>query len=295
MLPRFQEHAGCVCPDSHMQGRDPIMTAFEGRWLPPPKNRTLSCDEVHVWYARLDRNGADVQSFERILSADERDRAQRFRFDRDRQHFIVARGVLRLILSSYLGLEPSQLRFCYGPHGKPGLVTPSTQKTLSFNTSHCGELALYAITRERKIGIDVERVRTDFAYEQIAERFFSPREKVMLDALQAEQVKRKAFFDCWTRKEAYIKARGEGLSLPLDRFDVSLAPGEPATLLEMRGEPLETSRWSLHELFPGPGYAAALAVEGHGVRLACWEWREQWHTSENIRNCTDSVRTRILM
>jgi 4'-phosphopantetheinyl transferase len=249
------------------------MTAFEYYWLPPPNKRSLSCNEVHVWHACLDRNGADVQSLEGILSADERGRAQRFRFDKDRQRFIVARGVLRLILASYLELEPGQLRFCYGPHGKPGLDTPSTQKTLSFNASHCDGIALYAVARQRKVGIDIERIRTDFAYEPIAERFFSPRENTMLRGLQTAQVRGRAFFNCWTRKEAYIKAKGEGLSLPLDQFDVSLAPGDPAMLLESRGDPLEASRWSLHDLDPGPDYAAALAVEGHGVRLARWEWR----------------------
>jgi 4'-phosphopantetheinyl transferase len=145
---------------------------------------------------------------------------------------------------------------------------------LSFNASHCDGLALYAVTWERQIGIDVEHIRTDFAYEPIAERFFSPSEKAALDALEAEEVKRKAFFACWTRKEAYLKARGEGLSLPLDQFDVSLAPGSPAKLLDVRGDPLEAAHWSLYELCPGLGYAAAFAVEGHGCRLACWEWRE---------------------
>ena len=243
-------------------------------WLPPLIDLALSGDEVHVWRTYLDRNEGCVQRLQQILSADEQGRAQRFRFEKDRQHFIVARGVLRLILSSYLEPAPGKLRFCYGPHGKPSLDMPSSQRRLSFNASHCDGLALYAVTWERRIGIDIERIRTDLAYEQIAERFFSPQEKAEIDALEAEQVKRRAFFDCWTRKEAYIKARGEGLSLPLDQFNVSVAPGEPAALLETRGDPLEATRWSLHEPFPGPGYAAALAVEGNGCRLAYWEWQE---------------------
>jgi 4'-phosphopantetheinyl transferase len=229
---------------------------------------------VHIWRARLDQSEACVQRLRQTLSADELARARRFRFQRDRKHFIAGRGLLRLILARYLDLEPSQLRFRYGPHGKPSLVTMSPLETPNFNASDSGGLALYAVTRGRKVGIDLEQIRTDCPCEQIAEQFFSSREKAMLQDLQTEQAKRKAFFGCWTRKEAYIKARGEGLSLPLDQFDVSLAPGEPAKLLEMRGDPLEASRWSLHELYPGPGYAAALAVEGHGVRLACWEWRE---------------------
>lgn len=250
------------------------MTDLAHPWLPPPIDLALSGDDVHVWRAQLDRTGACGKRLQQVLSSDEQARARRFHFERDRRHFIVARGLLRLILSCYLDLEPSELRFRYSPHGKPSLIMMPNQKILSFNTSHCDGFALYAVTWKREIGVDVERIRTDFAYEPIAERFFSPREKAVLNALEAEQVKRKAFFDCWTRKEAYIKAKGKGLSLPLDHFDVSLAPGEPAMLLESRGDPLEACRWSLHELHPGPGYAAALAVEGQGVRLACWEWRE---------------------
>jgi 4'-phosphopantetheinyl transferase len=132
-------------------------------------------------------------------------------------------------------------------------------------------VALYAVTRGREIGIDLECIRFDLEVEKIAERFFSRREAATLRTLPPE-VQRQAFFLCWTRKEAYFKARGEGLSLPLDQFDVSLIPGEPAALLSTQRDPYEVSRWSLQELTPAPGYAAALAVEGHGWGLACWQW-----------------------
>jgi 4'-phosphopantetheinyl transferase len=201
-------------------------------------------------------------------------RAERFYLQKDREHFIVARGLLRAILSRYLDMKPSQLRFCYNCHGKPFLATTSGRDTLSFNLSHSHGLALCAVTRGRKIGIDLERVRTDFACEQIAERFFSPRENAALHALPSS-MRHEAFFTCWTRKEAYIKAKGEGLLLLLDQFDVSLAPGEPATLLNSRWDSQEASRWSLQELILSPGYTAALAVEGHGWRLTCWQWPEQ--------------------
>ncbi len=243
------------------------------RWLPPPNDLALCDDDVHVWRAQLDRNGADVQSLEQILSAEEQARARRFHFEQDRKHFVVAHGLLRHVLSYYLDLEPSQLRFCHSPHGKPCLVKMSHQEALSFNASDSGGLALYAVTRGRKVGIDVEQIRTDCPWEQIADLIFSSREKAMLRGLQTDQAKRRAFFECWTRKEAYIKARGEGLSLPLDQFEVSLATGEGAKLLEMSGDPLEASRWSLHGLCLGPGYAAALVVEGHDYRLSCWQWR----------------------
>jgi len=215
-----------------------------------------------------------IQRLQSTLSTDECQRAERFYFQRDRRRFTVARGVLRSILSQYLGLAPQQLRFCYGPHGKPALVSTSGPARLHFNVSHSHELALYAITYDRHIGVDVEHIRTDFACEAIAERFFSPPERAVLRCLPP-QVKYEAFFNCWTRKEAYIKACGEGLSLPLDQFDVSLAPGVPAALLATRWAPHEAARWTLRDIVPGPGYAAALAVEGHGWRLACWQWPQE--------------------
>jgi len=249
------------------------MTVLEHPWRPPPADLTLSSNDVHVWHATLDQPVTCVQQLARTLSDDERMRAGRFYFEQDRKRFIVGRGVLRAILGRYVGIEPSRLQFCYGSQGKPYLAERFDGGTLRFNLAHSHELALYAFTRRREIGIDLEHVCAEVACEPIAARFFSPRESATLRALPAT-VKQKAFFTCWTRKEAYIKARGEGLSLPLDQFDVSLAPGEPATLLNMRGDPLEASRWSLQELIPSPGYVAALAVEGHGWRLACWEWPE---------------------
>jgi 4'-phosphopantetheinyl transferase len=209
-----------------------------------------------------------------ILSAEEQARAGRLHFDQDRERFIMAHGLLRLILSGYLSTVPRELRFSYSPHGKPALTASSDQETPNFNLAHSGRLALYAISRGRRIGIDVERIRSDCPCELIAEQFFSPQERAVLRALEAEEVKRRAFFNGWTRKEAYIKARGEGLSFPLDQFDVSLVPGEPVALRRIQGTSLEASRWSLHELFAGPDYVAALAVEGHNCRLACWEWQE---------------------
>lgn len=247
------------------------MTIPKHSWLLAPPNLTLSSDEVHVLRASLDVPTSRVQSMQQTLSANELSRAGRFYFRKDRQRYIVTRGLLRTILSRYLDTEPNQLRFCYGDHGKPTLVATSGQRALSFNLSHSGGLALYAVTCGREIGIDLERVRVDFDYEQIAARFFSPPENAVLGGLPSK-IKPEAFFNCWTRKEAYIKARGEGLSLPLDQFDVSVAPAEPAALLNTRGDPHETFRWSLHELKPAPGHVAALAVEGHGWQLASWQW-----------------------
>lgn len=211
---------------------------------------------------------------EQTLSDDERRRAGRYYFQSDCEHFIVARGVLRSILSSYLGVEAHELRFGYGAYGKPSLMLPSDAADLRFNLSHAGGLALYAVTRDRAIGIDLEYLRADMECMQIAARFFSPREHAMLCALPAA-ARLEAFFTCWTRKEAYIKARGEGMALPLDQFDVSLTPGEPAQLLGVRRDLDDPGLWSLQGFSPRPGYIAAVAVEGHDWHLTRRLWQDE--------------------
>ena len=240
-------------------------------WPPLPQSLVMGPDEVHVWQATLDQTPTEMQSFSRYLAEDERARAGRFMFTRDRDHFIVARGVLRAILGRYMNRAPESLSFRYGAHGKPALAGEDNRDAIRFNLSHSHGVALYAITRAREVGIDIERIRCDLAVAEIAERFFSPHEVAMLKMLPSKQ-QRQAFFRCWTRKEAYIKARGEGLSLSLDQFDVSLVPGEPAAILSTQPDPSEASRWSLEELSPAPGYVAALAAEGRGWHLTCWQW-----------------------
>jgi 4'-phosphopantetheinyl transferase len=152
------------------------------------------------------------------------------------------------------------------------LVGESGGKTYSFNLSHSHGLLLLAITRGREVGIDVEWIHAEFAGQgqEIAERFFSPNEVAKFCSLPTDQ-KAEAFFNCWTRKEAYVKAKGGGLSVPLDQFEVSLSPGEPAALLHA-ASPRETSYWSMEELYPGPGYAAALVVKGRDLQLRNWQW-----------------------
>jgi len=178
-----------------------------------------------------------------------------------------------MILGRYLKMEPERLHFCYGPKGRPELGLDTGGRTLRFNVSHSRGLALYGVTRDRDIGVDVEHIRPDLAGTKIAERFFSPREAATLRELPAE-VCQRAFFSCWTRKEAYLKAIGEGITLRLDQFDVSVTPGGPVTLLSINGDPKEASCWSLKELDPEPGYVGALAVKGHGWDLRCWRWEE---------------------
>ena len=200
-------------------------------WCSPPETRWCWVAMRFMSGERsLDQTQSQIQSFLHTLAADEQARAERFHFERDREHFIVARGVLRAILGRYLNRAPERLSFCYGAHGKPALAGEAGADAIRFNVSHSHGVALYAVTRGREVGIDLERIRFDLAVLEIAERFFSRREVATLRTLPTE-AQRQAFFRCWTRKEAYIKARGEGLSLPLDQFDVSLAPGEPAALL----------------------------------------------------------------
>ncbi|MDY6952216.1 MAG: 4'-phosphopantetheinyl transferase superfamily protein, partial [Thermodesulfobacteriota bacterium] len=236
----------------------------------------LEEDDVHVWRAYLDPSLPYLRHLKRVLSPDEVRRAERFRFEKDRQGFVIAHGVLRKILSLYVRIAPSELVFRYNVQGKPALDRQSNGDDLRFNLSHSDGMALYAITRGREIGIDVEQMRTDFKGDAIAARFFSPQEVAMLRALPRD-AHIQGFFACWTRKEAYVKARGDGLSFPLDQCGVSVAPEGPAALLHTQGDRSETWRWSLKDLTPGPGYAAALAVEGGGWLLKCWQWPESWN------------------
>jgi 4'-phosphopantetheinyl transferase len=250
----------------------PLTPCVSAAWSVPSQAPELSNDQVHVWRAALDQTPSQINSVFRTLSADERVRAERFCFPRDREHFIAARGALRAILGVYLNRAPECVSFCYNSHGKPALMLESGEEPIRFNISHSHGAAIFAIARGREVGVDLECIRSNLEVEQIAERFFSRHEIAALRALPVA-LREYAFFLCWTRKEAYIKARGEGLSLPLDQFDVSLVPGEPAALLRTRPDPDEALRWSLKELtLVSPGYAGALAVEGDGWSLVSWEW-----------------------
>ncbi len=214
-----------------------------------------------------------MESLAQTLAPDERARAERFRFDRDRTRSIVARGLLRAIIARYLDREPGALTFQYNRYGKPSLPDELDGERIHFNVSHADSIALYALTRGRAIGVDIEYIRADMVTEGIAERFFSPREVAMLHALDPA-LQREAFFACWTRKEAYKKARGEGISVGLDRFDVSLATNEPAVILASREDGEALPRWFLHHLTPAPGYVGAVAVQGEPCTVTCCQWQE---------------------
>jgi 4'-phosphopantetheinyl transferase len=223
-------------------------------------------DEVQLWRVDLEAIRAEESRWQKILSSDEATRASRFHFSRDRQCFVAGRALLRIILAGYLATDANGLRFSYSDKEKPSLAPPHADSNVMFNISHSGGVALLAFTRGRAIGVDVEQVRSDFELEAIARRFFSAHEQSQLAAVPAEE-KPAAFFRCWTRKEAYIKATGDGLSLPLSQFDVSLAAGEQNALLATRPDASEVSRWLLRDVPGGTGFMAAVCVRGRDWKL----------------------------
>lgn len=237
-----------------------IHTASPTSHVPP--ELVISKNEIHVWSANLDCESDAIFGFEPTLSEDEKSRADRFIFARDRNRFVAARGILRELLGTYLRTPPARLEFTYGQYGKPSLrKTNPTGAHLQFSLSHSHGVAVYAIAHERNVGIDVELIRAEFASDGIAERYFSARELEELRALPPEE-RSRGFFRCWTRKEAYIKARGKGLQILLDSSDVTIAPSVPTRFL--KGVPI---KWHLESFTPARNYAAALVYDGTPCRI----------------------------
>jgi 4'-phosphopantetheinyl transferase len=238
-------------------------------WHPAPERLMPAPGQVNILRLALDLPQALNAQLASLLSADEQARAARFHFDSDRLHFTSARGQLRCILAACLQITPQAVMFVYNPHGKPAQVNAPD---LHFNLSHSSGLGLLALSTGQAVGIDIESIRPAVDRDNIARRFFAPAEVAALHALPAEQ-QEQAFFTCWTRKEAYIKARGLGLSIPLGQFVVSLAPGEPARLLAREpGAP--AGQYAMAAIDPGPGQVAAVAVEGRLASLQLWDWQE---------------------
>ena len=221
--------------------------------------------EVHLWRIHLAGVAGREERWQRILSPDERARAARFHFLRDRQYFTATRAWLRTILAGYLGSKPAELIFCYSEKGKPSLAQERSGQ-VEFNVSHSGDMALLAFARGLAVGVDVEKIREDFDHEAIARRFFSDDEQRQLAALPTAE-RYAGFFRCWTRKESFIKAIGTGLSLPLDQFDVSLTPNDKNALLATRPDATEAAGWLMQDVQVDDGYVAALCVRGQGWRL----------------------------
>jgi 4'-phosphopantetheinyl transferase len=219
-------------------------------WSQPPSSVSLRAGEVHVWRVSLEQPPERRAEFLQILNDEERARARRFHFDKHRNHFVVARGVLRMLLGRYLDAKPEALQFHYGAYGKPALK--EREGGMCFNVSHSHETALFGFVQDRQIGVDIEYIKRDFSTEDIARRFFTDSEVESIESnLPAERV--AAFYRCWTRKEAYIKAIGSGLSQPLNEFDVNCLP-----------------EWSLIDLEPREDYVGALAIEGVIDKLQTW-------------------------
>jgi 4'-phosphopantetheinyl transferase len=241
-------------------------SAMSAIFVPPQ----LDLQQAHAWYVRLEALAAEPEPWQRLLSLEERERAARFRFARDQRRFTVTRALLRLLLGAYLESEPEALTFHTLEHGKPMLAGRHRGNPLHFNVSHSDGMALFGVTLDRAIGVDVERIRHDFEVVTIAKRFFSAAEQRDFLSLSLAQ-QHRAFFDCWTRKEAYVKAIGDGLSHPLHQFDVSLAPGDPARLTATRPDPEEASRWTMAAPDVGAGYAAAIVAKAENLEITCRE------------------------
>ncbi|HVS38179.1 MAG TPA: 4'-phosphopantetheinyl transferase superfamily protein [Gemmataceae bacterium] len=247
------------------------MTATLLDWPTVPAGFKPAPGEVHVWAAALDRPADEVAELSRRLSDEERERAGRFRHAASRDEFIIARALVRRLLGDCLGVCPRSVRFSQTARGKPRLAAEPAP--LSFNVSHSHGMALFALTSRCEVGVDVERVRPFSDEMGLADRFFTPTEAAALRALDAAG-RLETFFRLWTRKEAYLKAHGLGLSYGLERVEVSHAADDPARIVHIDGDREAAARWSLRTLAPAPGYVGALALRAHDYRLFCWRWHD---------------------
>ena len=239
-----------------------------------PSSVQLASDEVHTWCASLDVPPGTTAHLHATLTPDERNRCARFHIERDRRRFIVAHGVLRDLLGRYLQTQPDRISFVYNAFDKPDL-SPEFGTRLKFNLSHSGGLALIAIATASDVGVDVEYIRPQSDYADIARHFFSAAECDYLIAVPSHLYP-EAFLSCWTKKEAYVKACGEGLAIPLNSFSVPLitdAAHTPVDVHVASNDIVSAKRCSLYTLRPAPGYAGALAIEGSGWRLSHWQWK----------------------
>ena len=254
---------------------DAVHENSSSQWLRTPARWpvcvTRQVGTIDVLAVPLDLSQEALESLKSTLSPAEIRRAGRFHFSHHRDRFIAARGVLRRALAHCLGTEPDKLEFAYGTHGKPELAGAFANSGFKFNLAHCENLALIAITYRRRIGVDLERIRLLRDMSELVSRFFSGREVAAFHNL-TDQQKPEAFFNLWTRKEAWLKATGEGISQYLAEVEVSFLPGEAAELLHLPRISAAQGPWSLRELRPAKDFAAAIAFEGEIVEVACRRW-----------------------
>jgi 4'-phosphopantetheinyl transferase len=234
----------------------------------------LTPGAVHVWRLKLDLTATQIARLRRVLTDDERVRADRFHAERHRHRFIACRAQVRQLLAGYLKERPEKIDFRLGSQGKPALGAPWSSSGIHFNVSNSHDMALCAIALQCELGVDIEHVREGRDHEGLAARFFAPQEIDALRALSADR-RTAAFFNCWTRKEAVLKAVGIGIAFPLDRLVVTLAPSDPARVVAFDGTPAAAADWWLEHLEPAPGYVGALAAEGDDRLLFRWTYEMQ--------------------
>jgi 4'-phosphopantetheinyl transferase len=231
----------------------------------------LAGNEIHVWATTLTAAPGKLETFATTLSPDETARANKFKFEKHRNRFIAGRGIVREILGQYLKAKPSELHFDYSTNGKPELAGKFAAAGIHFNLAHTEDLALIAVTRMGRLGVDVEGVRPIKNADELVARFFSPREDQLFQKV-SDAEKPAAFFNLWTRKEALLKATGEGITRSLSLVEVSFLPGEPARLLAISGDAEKAAQWTLRELSPATGYTGAIAIQTGDVDAKCWKW-----------------------
>lgn len=258
-------------PTRHLDCRTQAGGTTRINWLPSGWPADLPDDEVHVWAHPLDADPERRATLARLLTPDEHRRASQYRTDVLRARFAVGRAVLRQILGRYLHRAPADLRFAYDEHRKPTLAPDTHADAVHFNVTHAGGLALYAVSRSRPVGVDVEEMVPFPDMPSVASSVFSMAELQTLAGRTPDDLS-DDFFSTWTRKEAYLKAKGTGLLAPLDRFDVSVGRRTAAALLSVADDPGAAARWSIVHLEPADGFVGALAVECPDVRVVCRCW-----------------------
>jgi 4'-phosphopantetheinyl transferase len=242
-----------------------------GAWATPPARLVLTDRHVDVWRTALDLPQPRIDEYSALLSRDEAARARRFKVPNKRREYIISRGLLRRILGHALRSDPAMLEFRYGEHDKPYLVRPPGNVNVNFNISHSHEQTLIAVTLDHALGIDIEHVRPDVQFRQLARRFFSAQEARALEAC-SEAALPRAFYACWTRKEAFVKALGDGISFGLQEFSVSVDPLDETVTLTTHWDPDEAGKWTLINIPAGEDYIAALAIEGKDFKIRLWEF-----------------------
>ena len=235
----------------------------------PKMNLELSSNQAVIWYANTAVSDADEEFYLNLLNKTEKERASRFYFDRDRKRFIAAKGILRILSGMYLNKAPQEILFSFGAYEKPEFTGGDSD--LKFNISHSGNMAIFGFIRKHTIGVDIEYVKRNIEALEIAEHFFSPKEISALSSLP-KQIHHRAFFRCWTRKEAFIKAEGSGLTFPLHLFTVSLDHDINAALLETLWDKNEKNKWKLFSFIPFQDYMAAFVIKGNVDHVTYFNW-----------------------